>query len=147
MVESGPNSANPHATVSDRPLTEGDLLVIDFGATYQGYCSDITRTFAVGDVKPELRDIVRIAGEANAAGRAAARPGIPAGDVDRAARAVIDAAGYGRFFTHRTGHGLGSEPHEEPYIYAENPLPSNPVWCLPWSRGSTSPESRRPRGG
>jgi Xaa-Pro dipeptidase len=122
MVESGPNSANPHATVSNRRLAAGDLLVIDFGATYQGYCSDITRTFAVGDVSPESRDIVRITGEANAAGRAAARPGIQAGEVDRAARAVIDATGYGRFFTHRTGHGLGSEPHEEPYIFAENTL-------------------------
>jgi Xaa-Pro dipeptidase len=122
MVESGPNSANPHATVSTRPLGAGDLLVIDFGAIYQGYCSDITRTFSVGEVEPELRDIVRITGEANAAGRAAARPGIPAGLVDQKARAVIDSAGYGKYFTHRTGHGLGSEPHEEPYIYAENTL-------------------------
>jgi Xaa-Pro dipeptidase len=120
MVESGPNSANPHATVSDRKLSPGDLLVIDFGTTYQGYCADITRTFAVGDVDPELARIVKIAGEANAAGRSAARPGVPAGSVDKAARAVISQAGYGPYFTHRTGHGLGSEPHEEPYIFAEN---------------------------
>jgi Xaa-Pro dipeptidase len=122
MVESGPNSANPHATVSDRKLTPGDLLVIDFGTTYQGYCADITRTFAVGEVDPELARIVQIAGEANAAGRSAARPGVPAGSVDQAARALITQAGYGPYFTHRTGHGLGSEPHEEPYIFAENPL-------------------------
>ena len=122
MVESGPNSANPHATVSDRKLTPGDLLVIDFGTTCQGYCADITRTFAVGHVDPELEKIVRITQEANAAGRAAARPGAQAGSVDRAARGVIEAAGYGPYFTHRTGHGLGSEPHEEPYIFGENPL-------------------------
>ena len=122
MVESGPNSANPHATVSDRKLRPGDLLVIDFGTTYQGYCADITRTFAVAEVEPELARIVQIAGEANAAGRGAARPGVPAGSVDRAARGVIEQAGYGPYFTHRTGHGLGSEPHEEPYIFAENPL-------------------------
>jgi Xaa-Pro dipeptidase len=126
MVESGPNSANPHATVSDRKLAPGDLLVIDFGALYNGYCADITRTFAVGDVEPEFEHIVKIAGEANAAGRAIARPGLPAGEVDRAARGVIEQAGYGRYFTHRTGHGLGSEPHEEPYIFAENTLPLEP---------------------
>jgi len=122
MVESGPNSANPHATVSDRKLNPGDLLVIDFGAGYQGYLADITRTFAVGEVEPELAHIVRVTQEANAAGRSTARPGIPAGEVDKAARAVIENAGYGPYFTHRTGHGLGLEPHEEPYIYAENIL-------------------------
>jgi Xaa-Pro dipeptidase len=126
MVESGPNSANPHATVSDRKLSPGDLLVIDFGAVYRGYCADITRTFAVGDVEPEFERIVRIAGEANAAGRSVVRPGLPAGEVDRVTRAVIEQAGYGKYFTHRTGHGLGSEPHEEPYIFAENRLPLAP---------------------
>jgi Xaa-Pro dipeptidase len=126
MVESGPNSANPHATVSDRPLAPGDALVIDFGALYQGYCADITRTFAVAEASPELETIARLAAEANAAGRAAARPGLPAGQVDRAARAVIQQAGYGPYFTHRTGHGLGSEPHEPPYIYAENQQPLEP---------------------
>jgi Xaa-Pro dipeptidase len=120
MVESGPNSANPHATVSNRKLVLGDALVIDFGALYHGYCADITRTFAVGQATPELETIARITAEANTAGRAVARPGIAAGDVDRAARAVIERAGYGPYFTHRTGHGLGSEPHEAPYIFAEN---------------------------
>ncbi len=122
MVAAGPNGANPHATVSNRPLQPGDLLVIDFGATYQGYCSDLTRTFAVGEPPAEWARIHQVTLEANAAGRAAARPGIPAGDVDRAARRVIEAAGYGPYFTHRTGHGLGTEPHEEPYIFAENTL-------------------------
>ncbi len=126
MVESGPNSANPHASVSDRKLCAGDLLVIDFGTTFHGYCADITRTFAVGEVEPEFERIVQIAGAANAAGRGIVRPGLPAGEVDRVTRAVIEQAGYGRYFTHRTGHGLGSEPHEEPYIFAENPLPLGP---------------------
>lgn len=122
IVSSGPNSANPHASPSDRPLTPGDLLVIDWGAVYQGYVSDLTRTFAVGDVEAEYRKIAKIVADANAAGRAAARPGIVAGDVDRAARAVIDQAGYGPYFTHRTGHGLGMEGHEPPYMFAENTL-------------------------
>lgn len=121
MVAAGPNGANPHATVSNRPLQAGDLLVIDFGALYQGYCSDLTRTLAIGDeILPEYETIVATTIAANAAGRAAAHPGIPAGQVDQAARAVIDAAGYGPYFTHRTGHGLGSEPHEPPYIFGEN---------------------------
>lgn len=122
MVASGPNGANPHATVSNRPLQAGDLLVIDFGAVYKGYFADITRTFAVGEPPAEWARIHQLAMEANAAGRAAAKPGVPAGAVDRAARAVIESAGYGPYFTHRTGHGLGTEPHEEPYIYAENAL-------------------------
>ena len=122
MVATGPNGANPHSSVSERPLQAGDLLVIDFGAVYQGYCADLTRTFAVGEPSAEYARIHQVTLEANAAGRAAARPGVAAGEVDRAARAVIEAAGYGPYFTHRTGHGLGTEPHEEPYIYAENPL-------------------------
>jgi Xaa-Pro dipeptidase len=122
MVAAGPNGANPHASVSNRPLQRGDLLVIDFGAIYCGYCADLTRTFAVGEPPAQSARIHQVTLEANAAGRAAARPGIPAGDVDRAARAVIESAGYGPYFTHRTGHGLGTEPHEEPYIYTENSL-------------------------
>jgi len=122
IVASGPNSANPHAGPSDRRLSPGDLLVIDWGATYQGYVSDLTRTFAVGEVDPELRKIAGIVMAANQAGRAAARPGIQAGDVDRAARAVIEQAGYGEQFTHRTGHGIGIEGHEPPYMFAENTL-------------------------
>ncbi len=122
IVSGGPNSANPHATPSERKLAPGDLLVIDWGATYQGYISDLTRTFAIGAPDPEMARIAQIVAEANAAGRAAARPGIPAGPVDRAARAVIDKAGYGPYFTHRVGHGIGMEGHEEPYMFGENKL-------------------------
>jgi Xaa-Pro dipeptidase len=122
IVSSGPNSANPHATPSDRRLISGDLLVIDWGASYDGYISDITRTFAIGKLDPEYASICRIVLEANTAGRNAARPGIAAEVIDQAARSVIDTAGYGNFFTHRTGHGLGIEGHEEPYIRAGNQM-------------------------
>jgi Xaa-Pro dipeptidase len=122
IVSSGPNSANPHAVPSDRKLTPGDLLVIDWGASFGGYFSDITRTFAIGDPDPELARIGIVVLEANTAGRESAKPGFPAESVDQAARAVIESAGYGKFFTHRTGHGLGMEGHEDPYIRAGNLL-------------------------
>jgi Xaa-Pro dipeptidase len=122
IVSAGPNSANPHATPSDRPLQSGDLLVIDFGASYHGYFSDITRTFAIGDVDPEYSHIAQLVLEANSAARIAAQPGVTADIVDQAARNVIQSAGYAEYFTHRTGHGLGMEGHEEPYIRQGNPL-------------------------
>ncbi len=120
IVSGGPNSANPHAVPGDRPLQEGDLLVIDWGAIYAGYISDITRTFAVGEIPAELSEIARAVENANSAGRAAVRPGIRAEQVDQAARSVIEAAGYGPFFIHRTGHGIGMEGHEAPYIRQGN---------------------------
>jgi Xaa-Pro dipeptidase len=122
IVSGGPNSANPHASPSDRPLQKGDLLVIDWGTAYKGYISDLTRTFAIGQVEPEFVQIARIVAESNAAGRATAGPGVAAGMVDKAARDVIEKAGYGAYFTSRTGHGIGMEVHEEPYIRAGNPL-------------------------
>ena len=118
IVSSGPNSANPHASPSDRPLREGDLLVIDWGASFNGYFSDITRTFAIGKIEPEFERIYQLVQNANRAGRSACAPDNLAGDVDRAARTVIDEAGYGQYFRHRTGHGLGLEVHEEPYMRA-----------------------------
>jgi Xaa-Pro dipeptidase len=120
IVSSGPNAANPHASPSDRKLKAGDLLVVDWGAAYEGYVSDLTRTFAVGDVDEEYRKIHRIVQEANEAGRAAARPGVPCANVDKAARDVIEKAGYGEYFTHRTGHGIGLEGHEDPYMRGDN---------------------------
>jgi Xaa-Pro dipeptidase len=103
-----------------RKLEYGDLLVIDWGATFDGYIADLTRTFAVGEVDAEAESIHETVQRANAAGRAAAYPGATAADVDRAAREVIDAAGYGPYFTHRTGHGIGIEAHEPPYIRGDN---------------------------
>jgi Xaa-Pro dipeptidase len=98
------------------------LLVIDWGASFEGYFSDITRTFAIGEMDDEWKQIGKIVLEANAAGRNSARPGIAAEVIDQAARAVIDSAGYGKYFTHRTGHGLGMESHEEPYIRGGNSM-------------------------
>ncbi len=122
IVSSGPNSANPHASPGERRLAEGDLLVIDWGACCQGYVSDLTRTFAVGKVEAEFQRIAEVVAGANAAGRAVACPGLPAGAVDFAAREVIVKAGYGEYFTHRVGHGIGLEAHEPPYMFGENRL-------------------------
>ncbi|MGW8251083.1 MAG: M24 family metallopeptidase [Anaerolineales bacterium] len=122
IVSSGPNSANPHATPTQRRLAPGDCLVIDWGATYNGYISDITRTFAVSETDEEMQRIARIVAEANAAGRDTAGPGITADVVDRTTRQVIEAAGYGQYFIHRTGHGIGLESHEDPYIRSGNQM-------------------------
>lgn len=120
IVASGPNSALPHATASDRKLRTGELLLIDWGARIDGYCSDLCRTFALGEIDSELAEVHALVVAANRAGRAACAPGATAAAVDEAARQVIEAAGYGSLFTHRTGHGLGLEPHEAPYIRAGN---------------------------
>lgn len=122
IVCAGPNSANQHATPSQRKLQAGDMLVIDWGAAYEGYISDLTRTFAIGKVEPEFEKIYKIVQEANAAGRATAKAGIPCGAVDKAAREVINAAGYGQYFTSRLGHGIGMEVHEEPYLRGDNQM-------------------------
>jgi Xaa-Pro dipeptidase len=126
IIASGPNSANPHATSTDRPLQAGDLVVIDWGAAVKGYCSDLTRTIGVKEVRQELAYIAEVVALANATGRAAGKPGVPAGQVDRVTREVIDENEYGEYFMHRTGHGLGMEEHEEPYLYGDNPLPLAP---------------------
>lgn len=126
IVASGPNSANPHAFPSDRQLENGDLLIIDWGANIGGYFSDLTRTFAIGALEAEMKPIAQIVLEANEAARRIAGPGVAAEDIDHAARQVIEQAGYGEFFIHRTGHGLGMEVHEEPYIRDGNPMPLSP---------------------
>jgi Xaa-Pro dipeptidase len=120
IVSAGPNSSNPHASPTDRKLQAGDLLVVDWGAAYDGYISDLTRTFAVGEVDEECQKIHQIVQAANAAGRAAGKPGVPCANVDKAARDVIEKAGYGKYFTHRTGHGIGMEGHEAPYMRGDN---------------------------
>ncbi len=120
IVSGGPNSASAHASNTNRKLQAGDLLVIDYGAAVDGYVSDITRTFAVGQVDAESEKIHKIVQQANAAGRVAGKPGVPCAEVDRAARTVIESAGYGEYFWHRTGHGIGMEVHEEPYIRGDN---------------------------
>lgn len=123
IVGSGPNTADPHHEVSDRALQNGDFLLFDWGARYQGYCSDITRTFVVGEASDKQIDIYNTVLAANRAGLAAVRPGAKAGSLDDAARKVITDKGYGEYFTHRLGHGLGLEEHEDPYIFGGNALP------------------------
>jgi Xaa-Pro dipeptidase len=120
IVCSGPNSADSHAAVSDRKLIRGDLLVIDWGAKWNGYCSDLTRTFAINEIDPELAIIYQLVLNANTAGRATGKPGIAAGKIDQAARFEIEAGGYGKYFTHRVGHGIGLDDHEHPYMFGEN---------------------------
>jgi len=120
IVSAGPNSANPHASPTERKLQAGDMLVVDWGAAYNGYMSDLTRTFAVGKIDDEFKKIHQIVQEANAAGRATGKPGVPCAKVDIATREVIEKSGYGKYFTHRTGHGIGMEGHEDPYIRSDN---------------------------
>ncbi|MEY3990984.1 MAG: hypothetical protein RI985_2065 [Chloroflexota bacterium] len=124
-VGSGPNGASPHHTNSQRPLQDGDLVVIDGGAIVDGYVSDITRTFAVGTLSGRAKLVYETVLAANAAGRmAAAQPGATGDSVDRAARAVIVAAGFGEYFIHRTGHGLGIDVHEPPFMVSGD---TNPI--------------------
>lgn len=120
IVASGPNSASPHAMPTDRPLQKGDLVVIDWGVYVDGYPSDITRTFAVGEIDAELKLIYETVKLANKVGKQTAKPGASGQDVDRAARKVIEDAGYGDQFFHRTGHGLGLEVHEVPNMVEGN---------------------------
>lgn len=120
IVASGPNGANPHATPSERALTAGDLLIIDWGASFNGYASDLTRTFAVGEIDAEAKRIHQLVQQANRAGRAAGKPGVSCAAVDQATRKVIEDGGYGEYFNHRTGHGIGMECHEDPYIRGDN---------------------------
>jgi Xaa-Pro dipeptidase len=116
LVQTGLSAAFPHAFAGGRAVQPGDLMVIDFGAVVDDYGSDITRSIAIGEPGDEMKRVYEVVKQANAAGRAAVRPGILAEDVDRAARDVIERAGYGQYFTHRTGHGLGLEGHEAPYM-------------------------------
>jgi Xaa-Pro aminopeptidase len=124
IVASGPNGASPHHETGDRRIADGDTVVLDFGGARRGYRSDITRTVHVGKAidreQQRVHDIVR---RSQAAGYAAARAGASAESVDAASRAVIDDAGYGAYFIHRTGHGIGLDGHEHPYLVQGNSEP------------------------
>lgn len=122
IVGSGPNSAIPHHNSSDRMIEPGDVVVLDFGGAYEGYQSDMTRMVKVkgGATDPEFEKVYETVNAANAASHKIARVGVPAEEVDRAARSVIENAGYGEYFVHRTGHGLGLDLHEDPYIIPGN---------------------------
>jgi Xaa-Pro aminopeptidase len=126
IVASGPNSASPHHESGPRPIEQGDSVVVDFGGKVGGYCSDTTRTFHVGEPSAEYREVYSVVRAAQQAGVEAARPGVPAEDVDAAARKVIADAGYGAYFIHRLGHGIGLDVHEDPYLVAGNASPLEP---------------------
>lgn len=116
IVASGPHSSLPHHRAGDRRIQAGDIVVLDFGGVLDGYCCDLTRTVVVGPPTPEVTRVYEAVRDAQAAAIAAARPGIPASDVDGAARAVLETRGLGQAFGHGTGHGLGLEVHEDPRV-------------------------------
>ncbi len=124
IVASGPNGASPHHEPTDRPIEVGDMVVIDFGGKVGGYCSDMTRMFVAGKPTDRHTEVHEVARTAQAAAVEAVRPGVPLSDIDGAARSVIDDAGYGDHFIHRTGHGIGLDVHEEPYVIETNPQPA-----------------------
>ena len=127
IVGSGPNAASPHHEVSDRVLQPGDAVVVDIGGMMpSGYRSDCTRTYAIGEPPADFLAYYRVLQDAQEAACAAVRPGLPAEAVDAAAREPITRAGYGADFIHRTGHGIGLESHEDPYIVAGNIEPLAP---------------------
>jgi Xaa-Pro dipeptidase len=132
LVQTGPNSALPHGNSTHRALQRDEFLLIDFGAKWQGYPADITRTFCSGAPTKEMRKIFDTVVVANRAAIAAVASGVPCGAVDKAARDIIEAAGYGEYFIHRTGHGLGLEIHELPQIAAgvEAPLETGMVFTV-----------------
>jgi Xaa-Pro aminopeptidase len=120
IVASGPNAASPHHEPGERVIVDGDAIVLDIGGMLDGYGSDTTRTAFVGAPPADFAALYEVLHTAQLAACDAVAPGIPAEDVDRAARSVIADAGYGEQFIHRTGHGIGMETHEEPYIVAGN---------------------------
>jgi Xaa-Pro aminopeptidase len=123
LVQSGPNSALPHLRPSRRRIQRGELLLIDCGAAWDGYKADITRTIVVGEPAARQRELWESVARAHDAALAVVRAGVTAGEVDRAAREVIEAAGLGDAFIHRTGHGLGLEAHEDPSLDPGSSLP------------------------
>ncbi len=123
IVASGPNGASPHHHVSDRVIQAGDPVVMDFGGIHEGYYSDITRTPVAGEPHPEFVEIYNVVLEAQQAAFEAIKPGVPCQEIDRAARSVIAAHGYGEHFIHRLGHGIGLTGHEDPYLVEGNTEP------------------------
>jgi Xaa-Pro aminopeptidase len=129
IVVSGPNGSLPHGVPGEREIRSGEFVTMDFGCIYRGYCSDMTRTVAVGSATEEMRRVYDTVLAAQRAGIAAARAGVTGRALDGAARAVIDAAGYGPYFGHSFGHGVGVEIHEAPNASPGNgtPLPAGAV--------------------
>ncbi|MDR3689894.1 MAG: Xaa-Pro peptidase family protein [Fimbriimonas sp.] len=130
IVATGANSAEPHHLSDDTVLKDGDVLILDFGCNVEGYQSDITRTVAVGHASDKAKQVYDIVFRSHMAGRAQSKPGVTCGSVDAAARNVIEDAGYGEFFPHRTGHGLGMNGHEEPFIIGGSEVVLVPGNCF-----------------
>lgn len=130
IIATGANGAEPHHLSDDTPIADGDVVIMDFGCETGGYLSDITRTIAVGHVPEEAHDVYGIVHQAFMAGRGAIQPGVTCEAIDRAARDVIERAGFGEFFMHRTGHGIGLRGHEEPYILAGNKMEVSHGHCF-----------------
>ncbi|WP_406494185.1 aminopeptidase P family protein [Streptomyces sp. NBC_01604] len=130
VVGSGPNGANPHHEAGERTIEDGDMVVLDFGGLKDGYGSDTTRTVHVGEPTDEERAVHDIVRQAQQAAFEAVRPGVPCEEIDRAARTVIEYAGYGEYFIHRTGHGIGVTTHEPPYLVQGEQRPLVPGMCF-----------------
>ncbi len=130
VVGSGPNGASPHHEMGERIIEEGDMVVLDFGGIKDGYGSDTTRTVHVGPPTDEEREVFEIVRRAQQAGFEAVRPGVACQEVDRAARKVIADAGYGEYFIHRVGHGIGTTTHEPPYMIEGEEHPIEPGMCF-----------------
>lgn len=130
VVGSGPNGANPHHEAGERVIEPGDAVVLDFGGLMFGYGSDTTRTVSVGEPKREVREVHDIVRTAQQVAVEAVRPGVTCQDIDRAARSVITDAGYGSYFIHRTGHGIGVTTHEPPYMVEGEEQPLVPGMCF-----------------
>lgn len=142
IVGSGPNGASPHHDVSERVIEKGDVVVVDIGGPLPaGYNSDSTRTYAVGTPRDaDVAETYAVLQRAQAAAVAAVKPGVTAEAVDAAARDVIAEAGFGEYFIHRTGHGIGLDVHEEPYIIAGNALPLEPGMAFSVEPGIYQPD-------
>src|SRR5690606_15857823 len=123
IVAAGANAASPHHHAGSRVIGEDEIVLCDFGGTMDGYCSDITRCVFTGEVAGDVAEAYEVLHEAQQAAFRSATVGTPCEEVDRTARTIIADAGYGEFFVHRTGHGIGLEEHEDPYIVEGNSLP------------------------
>jgi Xaa-Pro aminopeptidase len=140
VVGSGPNGANPHHEMSERRVEEGDMVVLDFGGIKDGYGSDTTRTVHVGEPTAEEREVFEIVRRAQQTAFEAVRPGVECQEIDRAARRVITDAGYGEYFIHRTGHGIGLTTHEPPYMVEGETNKLEPGMCFSIEPGVYLPQ-------
>ena len=117
---SGEKGDQPHGIPSDKVIQDGDLVTMDFGAVVRGYCGDMTRTIGIGSLSSELKDAYDVVKRSQEAGLAACRAGVPCKEIDRVCRSIIEEAGFGEYFVHGTGHGVGREVHESPTLNAKS---------------------------